>query len=198
MRRVLRAFDAVVTSPDLELSMADIVVTTELIVAGVAVVLALIALIIAVRAWRRVRRVDRMVAAAGDNGAGIVATMVKHDDLLRELRSDLLVVHDNTQLLRKFARETLSNLGLVRYDAFQDLTGAMSFSLAMLDEQGTGVVVTSISGRNDSRLYAKPIEEGRCGPSITNEERQAVEQAVAGGGINEQDVDEAPRGRRAS
>lgn len=178
--------------------MADIVVTTELVVAGVAVLVALIAFIVAVRAWRRVRRIDRMVAAAGDNGAGIVATMVRHDDQLRELRSDLLVVHDNTQVLRKFARETVSKLGLVRYDAFQDLTGSMSFSLAMLDEQGSGVVVTSISGRNDSRLYAKPIEDGRCGPSITNEERQAVEQAVAGVGIHNEaaTVDETPRKSR--
>lgn len=159
--------------------MSEIVVTPELVVAGVAALLALVALLVAVPAWRKVRRVDRMVVAADAEGAGVVATMVRHDDLLRELRSDLLVVHDNTQLLRRLARDTISHVGLVRYDAFQDLSGAMSFSLAMLDEQGDGVVITSIAGRNDSRMYAKNITGGRCGPSITSEERAAVERAVA-------------------
>jgi len=159
--------------------MSEIVVTPELVVAGVAALLALVALLVAVPAWRKVRRVDRMVVAADAEGAGVVATMVRHDDLLRELRSDLLVVHDNTQLLRRLARDTISHVGLVRYDAFQDLSGAMSFSLAMLDEQGDGVVITSIAGRNDSRMYAKNITGGRCGPTITSEERVAVERAVA-------------------
>lgn len=159
--------------------MSEIVVTPELVVAGVAALFALVALLVAVPAWRKVRRVDRMVVAADAEGAGVVATMVRHDDLLRELRSDLLVVHDNTQLLRRLARDTISHVGLVRYDAFQDLSGTMSFSLALLDEQGNGVVITAIAGRNDSRMYAKTISGGRCGPSITNEERAAVERAVA-------------------
>lgn len=183
--------------------MGDLVVTPELAVAGGAVLLAIVALVFAIPAWRRVRRVDRMVAAAGDDGAGIVATMLEHDTQLRQLRSDLLVVHDNTQLLRRMTRETISHLGLVRFDAFQDLTGSMSFSLALLDEQGDGLVVTSISGRNDSRLYAKPIKGGRCGLSITDEERQAVEQAVAGVGLDEEEAvqesgRQSRRRRRAS
>ena len=179
--------------------MGDLVVTTELAVAGGALLVAIIALAFAIPAWRKVRRVDRMVAAAGDDGAGIVATMVEHDNQLRELRSDLLVVHDNTQLLRRMAKESISHLGLVRFDAFQDLSGSMSFSLAMLDEQGDGLVVTSISGRNDSRLYAKPIKGGHCGDSITDEERQAVEQAVSGAGLVEAPaVPKSRRRRRAS
>ena len=159
--------------------MIDIAVTPELVVGALAALLALVALVVAVPAWRKVRRVDRLVVAADAEGAGVAATMVRHDDLLRELRSDLLVVHDNTQLLRRLVRDTISHVGLVRYDAFQDLTGAMSFSLAMLDEQGDGVVITSIAGRNDSRMYAKNITGGRCGPTITEEERAAVERAVA-------------------
>lgn len=159
--------------------MLDIAITAELVVASVAAVVALVALGLAIPAWRKVRRVDRMMVAADAEGAGVVATMVRHDDLLRELRADLLVVHDNTQLLRRLARDTISHLGLVRYDAFQDLSGTTSFSLALLDEQGDGVVITSIAGRNDNRMYVKNITGGRCGPAITDEERAAVERAVA-------------------
>lgn len=160
--------------------MADLVVTPELVLGIAALVLALFALALAVPAWRKTRRVDRLVVDAGADGSSLVAAMVRHDDMLRELRSDLLVVHDNTQLLRKMARDTISHTGMVRYDAFQDLSGAMSFSLALLDEQGDGVVMSSIQGRNDHRMYAKQIVGGRCGRQITDEERTAVERAVAG------------------
>ena len=51
-------------------------------------------------------------------------------------------------------------VGLVRYDAFEDVGGRLSFSCALLDDHGTGVVMTSINGRQDTRVYAKPINEG--------------------------------------
>ncbi|MBY5161424.1 DUF4446 family protein [Salsipaludibacter albus] len=154
--------------------------STELVVAVVAVVLAAVAIGVAWWSARRVRRVDRYVAAAEGDGAGLVSTVQQHADQLRELRTDLLVVHDNTTLLRRMAKDSLSRIGLVRYDAFADLAGAMSFSLAQLDERGDGVVLSAIAGRSDSRFYAKPIEGGRCEYELTPEERIAIERAIAG------------------
>ena len=72
------------------------------------------------------------------------------------------------------------HVGLVRYDAFEDVGGRLSFSCALLDDLGNGVVVTSINGRQDTRVYAKPITEGRSQYNLSIEEEEAIRQALAG------------------
>lgn len=71
-------------------------------------------------------------------------------------------------------------VGLVRYDAFEDVGGRLSFSCAMLDDHGNGVVVTSINGRQDTRVYAKPIVDARSRYNLSVEEEEAIRQALAG------------------
>jgi len=76
-------------------------------------------------------------------------------------------------------RGTVSNLALVRYDAFEDVGGRLSFSCAMLDAQGTGVVLTAINGRQETRVYAKPVMGGRSSYNLSAEEEEAIRQALA-------------------
>ena len=70
------------------------------------------------------------------------------------------------------------NVGLVRYDAFEDVGGRLSFSCAMLDEHGTGVVLTSINGRQETRVYAKPVAVGTSTYNLSAEEEEAIRQAM--------------------
>jgi Protein of unknown function (DUF4446) len=72
------------------------------------------------------------------------------------------------------------NIGLVRYDAFEDVGGRLSFSCALLDDKGNGVVVTSINGRQDTRVYAKPVMARKSGYNLSVEEEEAIRQAMAG------------------
>lgn len=74
----------------------------------------------------------------------------------------------------------VSHVGLLRYDAFEDVGGRLSFSCAMLDQHGNGVVLTSINGRQDTRVYAKPIVDGRSKYNLSTEEEEAIRQALAG------------------
>lgn len=71
-------------------------------------------------------------------------------------------------------------VGLVRYDAFEDVGGRLSFSCALLDDHGSGVVMTSINGRADTRVYAKPVTEGQSQYNLSLEEEEAIGQALAG------------------
>jgi hypothetical protein len=73
------------------------------------------------------------------------------------------------------------NVGLVRYDAFEDVGGRLSFSCALLDDLGTGVVMTSINGRHDTRVYAKPVSEGQSAYSLSIEEEEAIRKAMEAG-----------------
>jgi hypothetical protein len=72
------------------------------------------------------------------------------------------------------------HVGLVRYDAFEDVGGRLSFSCALLDDHGNGVVVTSINGRQDTRVYAKPITDAKSRYNLSTEEEEAIRQALAG------------------
>ena len=76
---------------------------------------------------------------------------------------------------------SVRNVGLVRYDAFEDVGGRLSFSCALLDDNGTGVVMTSINGRHDTRVYAKPVSEGHSPYSLSIEEEEAIRQALEPG-----------------
>lgn len=70
------------------------------------------------------------------------------------------------------------HVGLLRYDAFEDVGGRLSFSCALLDDRGDGVVVTSINGRQDTRVYAKPITDGKSQYNLSSEEEEAIRQAL--------------------
>ena len=73
---------------------------------------------------------------------------------------------------------SLRRVALVRFDAFDDLSGRLSFCLALLDGRGDGIAVTSLAGRTENRLYAKPIEAGASATELSPEERQAVRAAL--------------------
>jgi hypothetical protein len=74
---------------------------------------------------------------------------------------------------------SVRHVTLLRYDAFEDVGGRLSFSLAMLDDHGTGVVLTSINGRQETRVYAKPITDGHSSYNLSSEEEEAIRQALA-------------------
>ena len=74
---------------------------------------------------------------------------------------------------------SVRHVALLRYDAFEDVGGRLSFSCAMLDDHGTGVVLTSINGRQETRVYAKPITDGRSSYNLSSEEDEAIRQALA-------------------
>ena len=85
--------------------------------------------------------------------------------------------------LRAQVDASLSRVAVVRYDAFGDMGGRLSFSAAVLDANGDGLVLTSIHGRSESRTYAKGIAAGESpdeSTTLTPEERQAVAAARKG------------------
>lgn len=74
---------------------------------------------------------------------------------------------------------SLRHVAVVRYDAFGDLAGRLSFSAALLDDTGDGVVLTSIHGRSETRSYAKGVCGGRSPHPLSPEEKEAIVRARA-------------------
>jgi len=92
------------------------------------------------------------------------------------LPEDVLGLRQEVAALRAEARQALKHLAIVRYDAFGDMGGHLSWSLALADDAGDGVLLTSIHGRNDARSYAKTISGWRCEVQLSPEEEQALGQ----------------------
>lgn len=82
--------------------------------------------------------------------------------------------------LRHDIAQALRHVAVVRYDAFGDMGGRLSFSAAIIDDAGDGIVVSSIHGRGESRTYAKGIVGGDADATLTPEERQALAAARTG------------------
>lgn len=78
----------------------------------------------------------------------------------------------------------LRDLAIVRYDALHEMSGQLSFSLAMLNAAGDGIVLSSINGRADTRTYAKAVVAGKGTQELSPEEEEAVRAARLGTGPN--------------
>ena len=94
-----------------------------------------------------------------------------------DLPEDALGLRHEVAALRGEARSALKHLAVVRYDAFGDTGGHLSWSLAVLDDHGDGAVLTSIHGRNEARTYAKSVAGWTCEQQLSPEEQEALDRA---------------------
>jgi hypothetical protein len=91
------------------------------------------------------------------------------------VRSELRKLGKDLEITRGELRTALQHLAVVRYDAFGDTGGKLSWSMALLDDQGDGVVLTSINSRADARTYAKEIKSFTSESKLSPEEEEALE-----------------------
>jgi hypothetical protein len=91
------------------------------------------------------------------------------------VRSELRKLGKELEATRGELRETLQHLAVVRYDAFGDTGGKLSWSMALLDDNGDGVVLTSINSRTDARTYAKEVRAFASDAKLSPEEDEAIE-----------------------
>jgi hypothetical protein len=126
-----------------------------LIIASLALLVALAALVFSVIALRRLNATRR--------GSGADA-----------LPEDVFGLRQEVAALRTETRDALRHLAVVRYDAFGDMGGHLSWSVALLDQAGHGVVLTSIAGRSDARTYAKSVSSWTSDQQLSPEEQEAI------------------------
>ncbi|HYN37333.1 MAG TPA: DUF4446 family protein [Actinomycetota bacterium] len=149
------------------------------IVAGVGLLCLIIVLLLAMR-LRKLRREYALLRSEDGDERDIFAAVGRSVRKLdaADKRLDALVRGIEEQAaLGRFA---IQKFGMVRYNAFEEMGGNLSFSLALLDDHGDGVVLTSISGRTEARIYAKPVKSLTSTHNLSDEEREAISSAVAG------------------
>jgi hypothetical protein len=143
---------------------------------------AAVGLVLAIAAHTRVARLRRGFRALdGANGPQSVLEAI--GDTRREtaeLRQQITAAHRELARARADLADSLRHVAVLRYDAFGDMGGRLSFTAALLDDAGDGLVLTSIHGRSEARTYAKGIKAGKSEQSLSPEEEQSIELALKG------------------
>lgn len=150
-----------------------------LVLAAAAAMLASVAALLSVMAWRRQRndaRHYRRISGSDRDVVDVLLDRVSDIDANRVALERLARLVDAT---REDVAHSIRHLSVIRYDAFRDAGGRRSFSLALLDDQGDGLVLTSLCSRTDSQTIAKGIAHGRT-DGLSPEESEAVGYAMKG------------------
>ena len=140
--------------------------------AGVAVLSLGMALSLAAR-FRKLRRATDLLTG-GDNRATFVESVTRQHREVEAMRRDVAELRSDLAAARADLADALRHVAVVRYDAFGDMGGRLSFSAALLDDSGDGLVLTSINGRSETRTYAKGVKSGESDHSLSPEELQAI------------------------
>jgi len=131
--------------------------------------------------WLRLSRLAADQRRAFDGvEIDVLAALARHTRRLDGLDGEVADARARTEVLREGLGHALSRIGVVRYDAFEDVGGELSFSLALLDEHEDGLVLSSINGRSDGRTYLKVVTDGRSASKLSDEERAAITAASHG------------------
>ena len=143
----------------------------------------LVIAILVVRTYRLQSRSHARWRSLLPEGRGDKLETMLYDHLTERMRieQDLDALRARAQDLEKRLAESKRHLGLVRYDAFEDVRGNQSFAMAIYDDQGNGAVLNSIVGRADCRVYCKPLLNGRSERDLSQEEQRAIREAKATG-----------------
>jgi hypothetical protein len=119
---------------------------------------------------------------SGKGGVDLEKTILDHSQNMKELDRDIQDLYSISNQLHNLASRSVHKVGVVRFNPFKDLGGDQSFSVALLDGENSGVVLSSLHTREGNRTYAKPVEKGKAVKyPLTDEEQEAIKKAEEGG-----------------
>ncbi|MCL5103136.1 MAG: DUF4446 family protein [Armatimonadetes bacterium] len=145
-------------------------------VTALAIILLFYTVSLSIRLSRLTRRRSSRLADGGVED--IVESINDQSRAITKVENHLEDVISRHDDLDKAMSCCLQRMGVVRFNAFDDVGGEQSFSLALLDARNNGIVISSIYGRQDSRIYVKGIVNGEGERPLSQEETKALKQAL--------------------
>ena len=123
------------------------------------------------------RRIDALTR--GKDAESMEDTILNFFERIESLEDAEQKMHRDIREIKENLKITYQKTGLVKYDAFREMSGALSYSLALLDKENNGVLISSMYSREGCYTYAKDIVNGECKINLSDEEQEALKQAVA-------------------
>ena len=149
------------------------------IVVTMAIVMIIMLCIMIRQAWNlsyMKKRYRKMMS--GVDGDNLERLLMGHIDEVRHVVEENQRIDAENRRMDELLNLAVTRVGMVRFRAFEDMGSDLSYAVALLDAHNNGVVLSSIFGREDSRSYAKPIEDGKSTYPMTKEEEQALQEAM--------------------
>ena len=115
----------------------------------------------------------------GSNSEDLEGMLIQHIHEVEKVSATNTRILEENELIRQFIRKSLVRTAMVRFRAFEDMGGDLSYAVAMLDANNDGVIFSSIFARADSRSYIKPIKGGSSEYPLTEEEKGVLKEAMA-------------------
>lgn len=122
---------------------------------------------------RRYRKLMR-----GVNNKNLEEVVISYLDKIDEVKGENEVIKQRYEQINGELKTCVQKTSMIRYKAFDDMGSDLSFSIALIDGNGNGAILTSIYGRNESTTYAKPIDKGISRYELSQEESKVLEEAI--------------------
>lgn len=149
------------------------------ILAGIVAVLLIILImliVLTVKYTKVKKRYDKFMR--GKNAASLEDDMNGVFEDMKLLKNNVDKNKKDIRILYKNMGKTFQKLGIVKYDAFKQMGGQLSFSLALLDENDNGFILNSVHSSEGCYSYTKEVRNGTCSISLGEEEQQALDMAT--------------------
>ena len=143
---------------------------------GAEIVTLLLVLLIYLKHRRLYRAYDFFMR--GKDAETLENTIIAMGDEIRDLKAEDRANKDAIRVLNKNQRSSLQKFGIVRYNAFKEMGGNMSFALAELDYTNSGFIINTVHSREGCYLYIKTVDCGQTEVLLSAEEKEALEQAL--------------------
>lgn len=142
---------------------------------GLCILALVLMLVIMIRQTRLLRRYRLLLN--GESGRDLESILLTQVNDMESIKQALSHLDRRVEMLAAQALNHVQRTGIVRFNAFPDTGSDLSFAIALLDAHDNGFVISSLYGRNESRIYAKPIRGGTSTYTLSDEERQAIAMA---------------------
>lgn len=139
-------------------------------------VLAIIPYIIIIRLNNKIKRFQAAHISLQTfmSGESLDKLLENYLEQTEKLGQQLTELERRMNIVENKQRLAVDHAELLRFNAFENMGSDLSFALALLNDEGNGVVISSIHNREESRVYAKPIIEGKSNYQLSNEEREVI------------------------
>ena len=112
------------------------------------------------------------------DGMSIEAIIHQYYSKIDSIQKNQQEIMKEQSKIVEILKNCFSKSGIVRFNPFDQVGGDQSFVIALLDQEGDGIVISSLYARNQSRFYGKPIVNGKSSYSLSDEEKEAIQQAL--------------------
>ncbi|MEY8521986.1 DUF4446 family protein [bacterium 1XD8-76] len=145
-------------------------------IAAVLLIILIMLIVLTVKYTKVKKRYDKFMR--GKNAASLEDDMNGVFEDMKLLKNNVDKNRKDIRALYKNMGKTFQKLGIVKYDAFKQMGGQLSFSLALLDENDNGFILNSVHSSEGCYSYTKEVRNGTCSISLGEEEQQALDMAM--------------------